>query len=229
MTAPTARTRDPASSPSRDATSTRSATTRHPATDHAAWHRTAEEIRAFLPTLARAPRDVGILELIVRRPVPGQREELGEGRLDLAEGLVGDSWAQRPSARTADGGPHPDMQLNVMNAALVAFLAGDSGRRSLAGDQLYVDLDLSFENLPAGSRLALGDPAVGGAVIEVTDQPHTGCAKFVERFGAEAMRAVNGAEGRPLRLRGLNARVVVPGLVRPGDRVTVHRRADIDQ
>lgn len=190
----------------------------------AVTHRTPEELQAFLPTLLAAPRDAGTLELVVRRPQVGLREELEEGELDLEVGLVGDSWSRRPSRRSADGGPHPDMQLNVMNAPLVAFLAGHPARRALAGDQLYLDLDLSHENLPAGSRIAIGDPAGPGAVIEVTAQPHTGCAKFVERFGAEAMRFVNGEQGRPLRLRGLNARVVVPGRVRPGDRVTVDRR-----
>ena len=186
-------------------------------------HRTREELEAFLPTLLRAPRDTGTLELVVARPGQGLREVLDEGELDLVEGLVGDSWSQRPSSRTADGGPHPDMQLNVMSAPLVALLAGDPERRALAGDQLYLDLDLSHENLPAGSRLTIGDPAVRGAVIEVTEQPHTGCVKFVERFGAEAMRFVNGSQGRPLRLRGLNARVVVPGSIRRGDPVTVTR------
>lgn len=193
------------------------------ATEHVPWHRSAEEIRAFVHTLAGAPRDVGTLDLLVRRPCPGQREELAEGRLDVEVGLVGDSWAWRPSSRSVDGGPHPDMQLNLMNSRLVGFLAGHAARRSLAGDQLYLDLDLSHENLPAGSRLTIGDLTGRGAVIEVTDQPHSGCAKFVERFGAEAMRAVNSAEGRPLRLRGLNARVVIAGRVRPGDRVAVVR------
>ena len=186
-------------------------------------HRTPQELQAFLPTLLAAPTDAGTLELVVRRPEQGGREVLDEGELDLVLGLVGDTWSQRPSRRSADGGPHPDMQLNVMSAPLVAFLAGDPQRRPLAGDQLYLDLDLSHDNLPAGSRLTIGDPAQRGAVVEVTDQPHTGCAKFVERFGAEAMGFVNGAQGRPLRLRGLNARVVVPGRVRPGDGVTVTR------
>ncbi|WP_377639444.1 hypothetical protein [Oryzobacter terrae] len=186
-------------------------------------HRTPEELHGFLPTLRAAPKDVGTLELVVRRPLPGEREVLEEGELDLAEGLVGDSWVQRGSTRTPDGGPHPDMQLNVMNGPLSTFLAVDPGRRALAGDQLHVDLDLSHDNLPAGTRLTIGDPRGRGAVIEVTEQPHTGCAKFVERFGPEAMRFVNGEVGRPLRLRGLNARVVVPGRVRPGDPVTVTR------
>ncbi len=186
-------------------------------------HRTPEELEDFIPQLLAAPQDVGTLELVVRRPGLGQREVLDEGELDLVVGLVGDSWMQRGSRKTSDGGPHPEMQLNVMSARMVSFLAGDPERRPLAGDQLYLDLDLSHDNLPVGTRLTIGDPAVRGAVIEVTAPPHTGCAKFIERFGAEAMRFVNGSVGRPLRLRGLNARVVEPGRVRPGDRVLVTR------
>jgi hypothetical protein len=186
-------------------------------------HRTPEELEDFIPQLLAAPQDAGTLELVVRRPGLGQREVLDEGELDLVVGLVGDSWMQRGSRKTSDGGPHPEMQLNVMSARMVSFLAGDPERRPLAGDQLYLDLDLSQDNLPVGTRLTIGDPAVRGAVIEVTAPPHTGCAKFIERFGAEAMRFVNGSVGRPLRLRGLNARVVEPGRVRPGDRVLVSR------
>lgn len=192
-------------------------------TSTADTHRTAAELEELLPGLLDAPADVGTLDLVVRRPALGVREILAEGELDVAVGLVGDTWAQRASSRTADGRPHPDMQLNVMSARMVGLLAGDRDRRALAGDQLYVDLDLSHANLPTGSRLVIGDPARRGAVIEVTEQPHTGCAKFVARFGAEAMRFVNGPVGRPLRLRGLNARVVTPGRVRPGDTVTVVR------
>jgi MOSC domain-containing protein YiiM len=107
------------------------------------------------------------------------------------------------------------MQINVMNARAALLVAGSSERRALAGDQLYVDLDLSPENLPAGTRLAIGT-----AVIEVTAVPHTGCAKFVAHFGSEAMRFVNGRVGRSLRLRGLNARVVQSGAIRRGDRIS---------
>ncbi len=121
-------------------------------------HRTPEELEAFMSQLRAAPRDVGTLELVVRRPAPGEREVLDEGELDLELGLVGDSWPQRGSSRTADGGPHPEMQLNVMSARMVGFLAGDPARRALAGDQLYLDLDLSQDNLPVGSRLTFGDP-----------------------------------------------------------------------
>jgi MOSC domain-containing protein YiiM len=177
-------------------------------------HRTREELDAFVAEVEASPTDAGTLELIVRRPAVGEREVLEEGELDLAVGLVGDTWKDRSSTRTPDGGPHPDMQLNVMSARVVAFLAQDPERRALAGDQLYLDLDLSHDNLPAGTRLALGT-----AVIEVTEQPHTGCAKFTQRFGLEAMRWVNSDDGKRLRLRGLNAKVVVPGTVRRGDRV----------
>jgi MOSC domain-containing protein YiiM len=169
-------------------------------------------LEAGIDHIREAPATVGTVALVVRRPEIGEREVLAEGQLDLLEGLVGDTWKARPSRRSADGGPHPDMQLNVMSSRVIALIAQDPDRWALAGDQLYVDLDLSQDNLPAGTRLALGT-----AVIEVTDQPHTGCAKFTQRFGLPAFRWVNTEAGMKLRLRGLNARVVQPGVVRPGD------------
>lgn len=186
--------------------------------------RSAAELTAYLPEIVASPTDRGVLIMVVARPAAGERRILDEGELDLTVGLVGDNWIDRPSNRSDDGRAHPDMQLNVINHRLIDFLAdGDVQRRALAGDQLHVDLDLSHANLPAGSRLTIGDPRGSGAVLEVTDQPHTGCAKFVARFGAEAMGFVNGRVGRPLRLRGLNAKVVVPGRVRPGDPVIATR------
>ncbi len=178
---------------------------------------------AALPHLDAAPKDLGTLEMVVSRPAFGEREILSEGELSADVGLVGDSWQHRPSRRTDDGGPHPEMKLNVMSSRMVSLLADTEERRALAGDQLYVDLDLSHDNLPAGSRLVIGDPDERGAVIEVTAQPHTGCAKFIARFGVDAQRFANGADGRPRRLRGLNATVVTPGVVRPGDAVQVLR------
>jgi hypothetical protein len=181
-------------------------------------HATAEQLAAAMTHVRAAPRDVGTVELIVRRPATDEREVLDVGELDTVVGLVGDTWIDRGSRRTADGSSHPDMQLNVMNARVIAAIAGGPERWALAGDQLYLDLDITHDNLPHGTRLALGD-----AIIEVTDQPHTGCAKFSRRFGPDALRWVNSPEGKQLRLRGLNARVVVPGAIRRGDTVTVER------
>lgn len=178
-------------------------------------HRTTEELLTGLDDVRAAPADAGTVELIVRRPADGEREVLAEGRLDLAEGLVGDNWCRRWSKRTDDGSPHPEMQLNVIGARFSRLLGDDEAQRALAGDQLHLDLDLRPTNLPPGTRLALGT-----AVIEVTPEPHRGCAKFTQRFGLDAMRLVNSPGGRDLRLRGLNAKVVVAGTVRTGDTVT---------
>ena len=177
-------------------------------------HLTTDELDACLDHIRQSPTDIGTVELVVRRPAVDEREVLAEGTLDPAVGLVGDTWIERGSGRTEDGSAHPDMQLNVMNARVAGLLAEDPDRRALAGDQLYLDLDLSLDNLPPGTQLALGS-----AVIEVTDQPHTGCKKFSARFGADALRFVNSPVGKQLRLRGMNARVVVAGTVRPGDPV----------
>jgi hypothetical protein len=175
-------------------------------------HLTTTEIEAGMADVLRSPKDEGVLRMIVRRPVVNAREVLDEGELSVEVGLVGDTWNVRSSRRTRDGSPHPDMQLNVMNARVIALLAQDAARWPLAGDQLFVDLDLSAANLPPGTRLAMGS-----AVIEITPQPHTGCEKFVERFGRDAMQYVNSPEGREQRLRGLNAKVIRPGRVRVGD------------
>jgi hypothetical protein len=178
-------------------------------------HLTAEELDAGLAEIARSPAAEGTVELIVRRPAEGEREVLEEGSLDLVEGLVGDTWLSRGSRRRPDRSANPDAQVTVMNARAVHLVAaGDRDRWQLAGDQLYVDFDITAANVPAGTRLALGT-----AVLEVTAEPHTGCAKFVARFGHPAHRFVNAKAHRHLRLRGLNARVVVPGVVRAGDTI----------
>lgn len=178
-------------------------------------HLTTSELESGLDEVIRSPKNGGVLKMIVRRPQVGEREVLEEGQLDLVDGLVGDGWKIRSSKRTADGTPHPDMQLNLINARLVALVSRDKSRWHLAGDQLYVDLDLSAANLPPGTRLS-----IGSAVIEVTAEPHLGCAKFVERFGLEAMQFVNDTARRELNLRGINARVVTAGAVRVGDIVS---------
>ncbi len=177
-------------------------------------HLSAAELTAGLSDVRDSPSDGGRVELIVRRPAVDEREVLHEATLDNQVGLVGDTWPTRGSTRTADGSSHPGMQVTVMNSRAALLVARDPDRRALAGDQLYIDLDLSPANLPSGTQLA-----VGSAILEVTDQPHLGCAKFAARFGHDAWRFVNSRVGRELRLRGLNARVVVPGTVRTGDEI----------
>lgn len=178
--------------------------------------RTAEELAAGLASIRESPPDAGTLALLVVRPAVGERRVVTEAVLDRALGVVGDSWHVRPSSKTAEGGPHPEKQVTLMNVRVIRLLA-EEARWPLAGDQLYVDLELSAANVPAGTRLAIGE-----AVLEVTAAPHTGCAKFSERFGSEALRWLNTAEGRALNLRGIHARVVEPGTVRTGDRI--HKR-----
>jgi MOSC domain-containing protein YiiM len=178
-------------------------------------HLTTAELEAALDTIRESPADRGVLELIVRRPDIGQREVVQQAELDPAVGLVGDSWSRRKSRRSADGGPHPEMQLNIMNARVVALVAQQKERWPLAGDQLFIDMDLSAANLPPGTRLQLGS-----AIVEVTAEPHTGCGKFVERFGADAAKFVNSTELEDLHLRGINAKVVQRGAIRVGDRLT---------
>ena len=174
-------------------------------------HLTMQELEAALDHLRQAPKDNGVLQLIVRRPRTDEREVLEEAELDPVLGLIGDDWHLRGSRRTPDGSPHPDMQINIMNSRVTALVAQDKDRWPLAGDQLYIDMDLSKENLPAGARIQ-----VGTAVLEVSHLPHTGCHKFVARFGAEAMKFVNSAVGRELCLRGINAKVVQGGVVKVG-------------
>src|SRR5258706_10783405 len=175
-------------------------------------HLTRPELEAGLDEIRRAPKDEGVLELIVRRPAINDREILEEAELHLAEGLVGDSWKRRRSTSTPDGSPNPLMQLNIMNSRVTALVAQQKNRWQLAGDQLYLDMDLSEENTPAGTRLSLGP-----SLIEVTAPPHLGCQKFVARFGREAMKFVNSPLGKQLHLRGVNARVIQGGIIRVGD------------
>lgn len=182
--------------------------------DTAVRHLTTAELEEGLAHIRQAPRDQGKLAKNVRRPAVDEREVLTTAELDPAQGLVGDTWRQRGSSRTADGSAHPDMQLNIMNARSIALLAQDEARWPLAGDQLYIDLDLSAENLPPGTRLQ-----IGSAIIEVTAQPHTGCQKFKARFGADALKFVNSAVGKELHLRGINAKVVQGGVIRAGNTV----------
>lgn len=175
-------------------------------------HLTTAELLEGLASMGQSPRDAGLLELIVLRPRIGDRELVEEAELDVTRGLVGDNWHDRGSSRTADGSAHPEMQINIMNSRVVNLVATTRERWPLAGDQFFVDFDLSASNVPPGTRLAFGT-----AVLEATNQPHTGCAKFVQRFGLDAMKFVNSPMGRQLQLRGINAQVLQGGTVRVGD------------
>lgn len=181
------------------------------ATSH---HLPPEALEAGLDHIRRSPADEGRLELIVRRPAVNEREVVNAARLDVAEGLEGDTWRERESRTTSDRSPDARKQVTVMNARAVALVAATDDRRPLAGDQLYVDLDISQANLPPGTQLAIGE-----TVIEVSPEPHLGCHKFAARFGRDALRFVNSPVGRELRLRGLNARIITPGTIRVGDLV----------
>jgi MOSC domain len=172
------------------------------------------ELDASLDEIRRSPADDGILRLIVRRPTIDGREIVESAHLDTEQGLLGDTWRVRGSRATIDGKADPEAQVTLMNARVATALTGSDDGWAVAGDQLYVDLDLAVSNLPPGTRLTIGD-----AVLEVSEKPHTGCAKFSGRFGVDALRFVSTPEGRALRLRGLNARVVQGGPIRVGDRI----------
>jgi hypothetical protein len=169
-------------------------------------HARYDELEAGLPEIERSPRERGTLEMIVRRPQRGEREVLVAAELDVDEGLVGDRWAKGKRRRAN--------QLTLINSRLAALIAMSRDRWPLAGDQLYVDFDLSLEHLPAGSRVG-----IGSAELEVSPVPHTGCRLFRERYGSDAHRFVNSAEGHALQLRGINAWVVRSGKVQVGDDV----------
>jgi hypothetical protein len=169
-------------------------------------------LEAGLDEIRNSPKNAGRVELICRRPETEQREVLDEAVLDAGQGLLGDNWSTRGSSSTEDGSSNPLMQLTLMNARSAVLIAGEPERRQLAGDQFFVDFDLSVVNIPPGTRLRLGE-----ATIEITEIPHRGCGKFSSRFGVDALKFVNSGVGRELNLRGVNARIVEGGIVRVGD------------
>lgn len=178
-------------------------------------HSTMSKLEAGMSVILQSPKSEGSLEMIACRPSISVREILQTAELNLSEGLVGDNWKER--SNSPEKPPNPDMQLTVMNSRVIELIAGDKARWPIAGDQLYVDMDLSIENLPAGTQVE-----IGSAIIQISPQPHTGCKKFLARFGEDALQFVNSPEGKRMRLRGLNARIVRPGVVRVGDRLRKH-------
>ena len=175
-------------------------------------HPTKEQLEAGFGHVVQSPKDNGPLVKIVRRPDVNRREVVEEAELNTDGGLVGDNWKARPNPTTPDGKADPVAQITIINARFLALIAGPEERWELAGDQLLIDLDMSIENLPPGTRLH-----IGSAVIEISEKPHTGCAKFAARFGQDALRFLSTPEGRARRLRGVNTRVVQSGAIRTGD------------
>ena len=172
------------------------------------------ELEAGMDHIRQSPKDNGVLKMIVRRPNVDEREVIHEGELNTTEGLAGDTWKVRVSIHSRDGLANPNKQITIMNARAIALLAQSEDRWPLAGDQLYVDLDLGDDNLPPGTQLA-----IGSAILEVSADPHTGCEKFSSRFGVEALKFVNSPEGKGLHLRGINTKVIQSGIIRVGDEV----------
>ncbi len=178
-------------------------------------HFSMDELDAHLDEVRKAPADGGKLELIASRPNIGERVLPAASSLSTESGLEGDNWSTRGQQQDPPREPNPDAQLTLMNRRAAQAVAGSQERWPLAGDQLYVDLDISVDNLPPGARLKIGE-----ATVEVTAEPHPGCKKFVERFGMDAMLWVNSDTGKQLRLRGVNARIVETGKISVGDSIT---------
>jgi MOSC domain-containing protein YiiM len=170
-----------------------------------------EDLDARLAELRALPTDAGTLELIVVRPSEGERETPTTAEITIEDGLVGDRW--EPFVE-ANGSLGRETQLTIASTHLLGLIA-EPERWLLAGDNLLVDIGLDKMSLPAGTRLAIGDTVV----VEISELPHTGCAKFSARFGSDALKFINSPEGRELRLRGLNAKVIVPGTIATGDAI----------
>lgn len=177
-------------------------------------HLTMQQLKDGLDRIKKSPNDNTLVDMIVCRPSEGSRKILQEGFLDKGKGLKGDNWIDRGSSKTIDGCSHPEMQLNIMNSRSIALIAQQKNRWQLAGDQLFIDINLTDKNIPAGTRLSIGD-----AIIEVTAIPHNGCKKFTERFGIDAVKFVNSPIGKELHLRGVNAKIIKSGKINVGDMV----------
>jgi hypothetical protein len=178
-------------------------------------HLTLTELEDGLTQLGASPHNDGVIEMIVSRPTHNERLTLERAELQSGQGLVGDNWLVRGSSRTDDGSANPEAEITLMNSRTIQIIAGERERWSLAGDQIFVDFDLSVDNLPPGQRIAIGT-----AILEVSATPHTGCAKFTERFGNGAIRFVNSPEGRQARRRGVNTRIIQGGIIQTGDKIT---------
>jgi MOSC domain-containing protein YiiM len=177
-------------------------------------HLSLAELTEGLPRILAAPKDQGTVRALVVRPAKGERRDVGSVRVSLAGGVEGDHWAQGCWKSTDDGKPHPDVQICLMNARCIELIAQDRANWPPAGDNLFLDMGLTPDNLPPGTRIG-----IGSAEMVITDTPHNGCASFIERYGRDACLFVNTGEGKRLRLRGIYARVTRDGEISVGDRV----------
>jgi MOSC domain-containing protein YiiM len=183
--------------------------------DTAPRHLSTSELEQGLADVLATPCDEGRLVAIVVRPASNERQSLATATLTPEGGIEGDRWVRDSFFKLPDGRPDPNNQLSLMNARILRQIATEEEAMCLAGDNLIVDLMLSEENLPAGSRLAIGKTVV----IEISDLKHTGCAKFQSRYGPEARAFVNNERGKELHLRGRYARIVTGGTIAVGDAV----------
>ena len=177
-------------------------------------HLTLDELNYGLSEILQSPKDVGFLRAIVVRPETDERVSLDECEISPELGVHGDNWAKGCWLSLPDGRPHPDVQVAIMNVRTIAVIAQQQERWQLAGDNLYVDLDLSVDNLKTGQRLA-----VGSAVLEITEKAHNGCKKFAQRYGTDAVKFVNSAAGKKLHLRGIYAKIVQAGVIHVEDEI----------
>ena len=175
----------------------------------------SSEIEARFEWVLEAPADAGRVESLVIRPAVNQREPLQRVMFSPQQGVEGDNWLSSCWKKLPSGESDPDVQVAIMNARMIEVLTNDKSRWPLAGDQLFVDFDLSVGNLAVGDRLQ-----VGAAVLEITAEPHRGCSKFKKRFGQDALTFVNSPQGDVHRLRGVYAKIVSAGEVCVGDSVS---------
>lgn len=175
-------------------------------------HKTMAELEATLPHILAGPKDEGRIDGIISRPAKGQRNDVSSAMLTFAEGMEGDHWSKGCWRTTDDGDPHPDVQICLMMSRCIEAIAGDRANWPPAGDNLFIDMDLTPANTPPGTRLAMG-----GVILEVTEEPHNGCQHFIDRFGRDACLFVNTGAGKEHRLRGIYGRVIQDGRVSVGD------------
>lgn len=175
-------------------------------------YKTEAQLNTTIDYITKSPKEKGILKMIVARPAIDQRKILTDGLISKAEGLVGDNWKIKKSF-SPPGPPHPEKQITLMNARCIEMLATQEDEWPLAGDQLFVDFDLSESNLKPGDILKIGSTVE----LKVSALPHNGCKKFAERFGTDAVKFVNSKHGKSLHFRGINASVTQEGTIKKGD------------